>query len=163
MTLLGLIVAGVNLGTELHLLDLDLGLVLTSLLGLDRLLVLVLAVVHDLADGRLRVGGNLDEVEALLGSDALRVTNAEKTQLRAIDTDKTAGTSGDLPVNTGTIGFGYLTHLPFVAVCLVGTPRRGCGLALVGATARKNRSCDMHSPGKIQVNRSYDLSVSSFV
>ena len=56
MALLGLVVANVDLGSELHFLDLDLGLVLTSGLGLHGLLVLELTVVHDLADRRLRAG-----------------------------------------------------------------------------------------------------------
>ena len=140
MALLGLVVAGVDLGTELHLLDLDLGLVLTSLLGLDRLLVLELAVVHDLADGRLRVGRDLDEVEALLGGDAVGVAHAEQAQLRAVDADQATRASGDFPIDAGTFGLGYLTHLPFPAAHR-SVPRRiqETGAALGTAPARFRR------------------------
>ena len=86
VTLLGLVVARIDLGAELHLLDLDLGLVLARLLGLDRLLVLVLAVIHDAANGRLGIGSDLDQIETLiLGKALCRIVG--HLVLGAIDAD----------------------------------------------------------------------------
>ena len=88
VALLGLVVADVDLGTELHLLDLDLGLVLARRLGLAVLLVLELLVVEHLADGRIGVGRDLHEVEALVACDAQGVAHAEEAHLRAVDANQ---------------------------------------------------------------------------
>lgn len=108
MALFGLVVAGVDLGTELHLLDLDTLLVLAGGLLLDGLLVLVLAVIHHLADGRIGIGGDLNEVEVLVVCDALSVANTKKTELGAVDADQTAGTGIDLAIDAGSIVLGYV-------------------------------------------------------
>ena len=63
VALLGLVVLDGDLRPELDLLDVNLGLVLSSLLGLLLLLVPVLPVVHDPGDRRLRLRRYLDEVE----------------------------------------------------------------------------------------------------
>ncbi len=60
---LGVEVAPSDLRAVLHLLDDDVAGLAAGLLGLLRRLVLELAVVHDAADGRVRLGGDLDEVE----------------------------------------------------------------------------------------------------
>src|SRR3954451_24345218 len=65
VSLLGVVVMDADLRAELDLLDVDLALVLPSLLRLLFLLVLVLAVVHDLRDRRVGLRGNLDEIEIL--------------------------------------------------------------------------------------------------
>src|SRR3954447_1306462 len=65
VSLLGVVVMDADLRAELDLLDVDLALVLPSLLRLLFLLVLVLAVVHDLRDRRVGLRCNLDEVEIL--------------------------------------------------------------------------------------------------
>ena len=106
MALLGLVVANVDLGSELHFLNLDLGLVLTSSLGLHGLLVLELTVVHDLADRRLRVGSDLDKV-----GDALGIADGEQTELRAIDANQTARRCSDLVVDAGVIRLSYFPYL----------------------------------------------------
>jgi len=68
MALLGAVVVRVDLGPELDLLDDRLGLVLTRLAGLERGLVLELAVVHQLADRRPGGRRDLDQIEVgLLG------------------------------------------------------------------------------------------------
>ena len=108
VTLLGLVIAHIDLGSELHFLDLDLGLVLTSLLGLHGLLVLELAVVHDLAHGRLGVGRDLHQVKVLVIGDALRITCVEQTELRSIDADKTNARGTNLIVDAGVIRLSYL-------------------------------------------------------
>src|SRR5574340_1075355 len=61
MLLLGLVVVDVDLRTKLDLLDLNPRLVLSGLLGLLLQLVLVLAIVHDLADRRVSVRRDLHE------------------------------------------------------------------------------------------------------
>src|ERR1051325_11715771 len=63
MALLGAVVVRVDLRAELDLLDDRLRLVLTRFPGLDRGLVLELAVVHELADRWPRSGRDLDQVE----------------------------------------------------------------------------------------------------
>ncbi len=108
VTLLGLVIAHIDLRSELHFLNLDLGLVLTSLLGLHGLLVLELAVVHDLAHGRLGVGRDLHQVKVLVVGDALRITSVEQTQLRSIDADETDTRGADLIVDAGVIRLSYL-------------------------------------------------------
>src|SRR5690606_17797089 len=66
---LGVKVMLARLGTELDLFDLDDGLLLFELRGLALLLILELAVVHDLADRWTRHGLHFDEVEpALFGA-----------------------------------------------------------------------------------------------
>jgi hypothetical protein len=62
---LRLVVMFVGLGTELDFLDLNDRLFLFGFLLALLLLVLELPVVHDAADGRIGVGGHLDQVEAL--------------------------------------------------------------------------------------------------
>src|SRR5690242_20756009 len=63
MALLGAVVVRVDLRAQLDLLDDRLRLVLTRFPGLDRGLVLELAVVHELADRWPRSGRDLDQVE----------------------------------------------------------------------------------------------------
>src|SRR3954469_24894100 len=62
---LGVVVVDPDLWPELDLLDVDGNLVLASELGLLLLLVAVLAVIHHLCDGRIGLGGDLDQVEVL--------------------------------------------------------------------------------------------------
>src|SRR6476661_38450 len=63
MALLGAVVVRVDLRAQLDLLDDRLRLVLTRFPGLDRGLVLELAVVHELADRWPRSGRDLDQIE----------------------------------------------------------------------------------------------------
>ena len=81
MVLLRLVVTHIDLRTELHLLDLDTHLFLSCRLGLTILLVLVLAVIHDLAYRRLRVGGNLNKVHVLVVRDAQSILHAKEPEL----------------------------------------------------------------------------------
>ena len=69
---LGVEVAPADLRAVLHLLDGDVGGLAARLLRLLGRLVLVLAVVHDPADRRVRLGGDLDEVEIELPGDGER-------------------------------------------------------------------------------------------
>src|SRR5205809_1013931 len=63
VALLGAVVVRVDLRAQLDLLDDRLRLVLTRFPGLDRGLVLELAVVHELADRWPRSGRDLDQIE----------------------------------------------------------------------------------------------------
>ena len=73
VTLLGLVVVGVDLRAKLHLFDDRVGLVAPCLTCLLGVFVLELAVVHELADRRASRRGNLDEVEiGLLGQPQAR-------------------------------------------------------------------------------------------
>src|SRR4051794_41444582 len=65
VSLLGVVVVDADLRPELDLLHLDLALVLAGLLRLLLLLVLVLAVIHDLGDRRVSLGGDFYEAAGL--------------------------------------------------------------------------------------------------
>ena len=88
VTLLGLVVVLVDLGTELHLLDDGVGLVASGLAGLLGVLVLELAVVHELADGRARGRRDLDEVEIVLAGELHRLLDADDADLLAVGPDQ---------------------------------------------------------------------------
>ena len=77
MTLLGLVVVGVDLRTKLHLLDDHVRLVATRLASLLGVLVLELAVVHELADRRSRGRRHLDEIEVGLLRESQGVVDAD--------------------------------------------------------------------------------------
>ena len=93
VALLGVVVVLRDLRAELDLADRDLLLVLARGLQLLGLLVLVLRVVEHAADGRARLGGDLDEVEIAL----LRVASASAVLTTPIcfpssPTSRTSGT-----------------------------------------------------------------------
>src|SRR5512142_852488 len=81
VALLGAVVMRVDLGAQLDLLDDRLRLVLARLPGLDRGLVLELAVVHELADRRPRGGRDLDQVEIGFLCQLERVVNRDDPDL----------------------------------------------------------------------------------
>ena len=68
MLLLRGVVPHVDLRAELHFLGLDLALVLASLLRLDGLIVLELAVIHDAAHGRFRIRGDFNKIKPLVAA-----------------------------------------------------------------------------------------------
>jgi hypothetical protein len=79
----------VDARAELHLLDDD---DLLLLLGLALLLLFLeeeLAVVHDLADGRVRRRRDLDQVEVFLASHLLRLGDRYDSDLLAVCVDQT--------------------------------------------------------------------------
>ena len=81
--LLGPVVVDPDLRSELDLLDVDLLLVLSGLLGALILLVAVLRVVHDPRDGRICAGCDLDEVEPLAVRELERFLRREDPHLAA--------------------------------------------------------------------------------
>src|SRR5262245_35861830 len=70
--LLEVVIVLVDLRTELDLFDLDHALVLLRFAAALLLLVLILAEVHDSADGRYRSGRNLDQIQPFLLGDRQR-------------------------------------------------------------------------------------------
>ena len=88
MTLLGLVVVRVDLGSQLLFLDDGLLLVLARLACLLSRLVLELAVVHDLADRRFGVRGYFDEVEIGIRGDAECVFDAHDAYLLTTRSDQ---------------------------------------------------------------------------
>ena len=83
MTLFGLVVVRVDLGTQLLFLDDGLLLVLARLACLLSRLVLVLAVVHDLANRRFCIWSYFDKVEIGVHGDAEGVFDAHDAYLLA--------------------------------------------------------------------------------
>ena len=73
----------VDLGPELDFLDLDDVLVPLRFARALLLLVLILPVIHDPADGRHRRGGDLHEVEPLLPGDGQGLRRGHDAQLLA--------------------------------------------------------------------------------
>ena len=88
MALLGAVVVRIDLRPELDLLDDRLRLVLARFPGLERGLVLVLAVVHELGNRRPRCGCHLDQVEVGLLGQPERIVDAYDPDLLAGRADK---------------------------------------------------------------------------
>src|SRR6185312_8203510 len=88
VTLLGLVVVGVDLRTKLHLLDDHVRLVPTGLTGLLGVLVLELPVVHELADRGARRRGDLDQVEVGLLRQAQRVSRRDDADGLAVGSNE---------------------------------------------------------------------------
>src|SRR5262249_14992877 len=89
-----------------HLLDLHLVLLALARLLLLLLLVLVLAVVHDTADRRALVRGDLDQVERLLDRHRQRIRSREHAQLPALVVDDEHLLDPDLLVDARTAVLG---------------------------------------------------------
>ena len=70
-----------DLRTELDFLELDLLLVLLGLVLPFVLFIQELAVVHDPTNGRVRLGGDLDEIEPLLPGQRKSIRNGENPDL----------------------------------------------------------------------------------
>ena len=88
VTLLGLVIVGIDLGSQLLFLDDCLLLVLARLARLLSRLVLELAVVHDLANRRFGVWSYFDEVEIGIRGDAESVFDAHDAYLLATWSDQ---------------------------------------------------------------------------
>ncbi len=88
VALLGLVVVRRDLRPQLHLADRHLLLVLARRLLLLLLLVLVLRVVEHAADGRARLGGDLDEVEVPLARILERLVGLHDADLLALLVDQ---------------------------------------------------------------------------
>ena len=80
-----------------------LGILAVLLLGL-RLFVLELAEVHDLADRRAHIGGDLDEVEAGLLGHALGLVGLDDTDHRAVLVDQADRADADAVIDARARG-----------------------------------------------------------
>ena len=89
VTRFGVEVALADFRPVLHFFHRDVCRLLPSLFGLLALFVLELPVVHDATDGRVRTGGNFDEVEVKPTGHAQRVRNRLDTKLVTGGSDKT--------------------------------------------------------------------------
>ncbi|GAA1209352.1 hypothetical protein GCM10010213_13010 [Microbacterium maritypicum] len=90
-----------DLQTETDFLEDRVRLVAASFLFLLGGLVLELAVVHDLDDGRLRVGGDLDEVEIGFLREAQRGLDADNADLLTRGADEADLGDADALIGTG--------------------------------------------------------------
>ena len=106
VALLGVVVVLGDLRAELDLADRDLLLVLARGLLLLGLLVLVLRVVEDAADGRARLGSDLDEVEVALLRVAQRLVGAHDADLLAVLADEPDLGNADALVDPGRVPLG---------------------------------------------------------
>src|SRR5437763_9154456 len=105
VSLLGVVVANPDLRPELDLLDLDLALVLAGLFRLLLLLVLVLAVVHDLRDRRVGLGSDLDEVEVLGVGMLARLVGGLDTELGTVVVDQPDARDSDRIVDARRVAW----------------------------------------------------------
>jgi len=101
VTLLGLVVVGVDLGSQLLFLDDGLLLVLARLACLLSRLVLVLAVVHDLANRRFGVWSYFHKVEIGIRGDAESVFDAHNAYLLTTWSDQADFGYADALVDAG--------------------------------------------------------------
>ena len=111
---LGVEVAGPDLGPVLHLLDPYVDGLALRLLGPLRLVELVLAEIHDAADGRVGPGGHLDEVEVEVAGDGQRLGQELDAELLPIGIDQAhlAGTDAVIDARIGGGAGCYSTSLP---------------------------------------------------
>ena len=101
VTLLGLVVVRVDLRAELHLFDDGQRLVAPGLTCLLRALVLELAVVHELADGRTRHRGDLDEIQVGFGGEFQGLADRHDADLLALGADEAYLGDADPVVDPG--------------------------------------------------------------
>jgi hypothetical protein len=88
---------------DLDLLDLDHFLLLARLVRLFLLLVFILAVVEDLAHGRIGVGRNLDEIEPGLLGALERLADGDDADLAAVGVDQADLVGTDLFIDAGAV------------------------------------------------------------
>ena len=94
----GVEVANINGHAEPNFLDFDNLLIASHFLFFFVLLVLVLAVVHDTAYGRIGVVTDFDKVKSCVVCHALRFVSRHNTELCTVTTDKANFTISDLTV-----------------------------------------------------------------
>ena len=126
MALLRAVVVRIDLRAELDLLDDRLRLVLARLPGLDRGLVLELAVVNELADRRPRSRCDLDQVEIGFGSQLKCLTDRDDPDLLPLRSYEPDLGSTDALVNTRFDADVTSMSLPPAAGPSGGGSRRPC-------------------------------------
>src|SRR5436189_5626453 len=105
----------VDLRAELDLLDDRLRLVLTRFPGLDRGLVLELAVVHELADRWPRGRRDLDEIEVGLLGQPQSIADGDDADLLTVQTDEPHLGDADPVVDAGFDADGASSELLIAA------------------------------------------------
>ena len=98
---LGAVVVLVDLGPELDLLELGVGLVAPGVTCLHGRLVLELAVVHETRHGGAGVRGDLNQVEVSLLRQTQGILHADDADLLAAGADKTHLGDADPFIDTG--------------------------------------------------------------
>jgi hypothetical protein len=91
----------VDLETEPHLFEDGVGLVALGLFRLLRGFVLELAEVHDLRDGRLGVGSNLNQIQVGRLGKAKGLLDADDTDLLALWANETYLRDADSVIRSG--------------------------------------------------------------
>jgi hypothetical protein len=91
----------VDLQSESYLFEYGVCLVATSFFGLLRGLVLEFPEVHNLGNGRLRVRGNLDEIEISIRREAQCMLNRHDTNLFATGPYQSHLGDADFVIRTG--------------------------------------------------------------
>ena len=97
---LRLVVVLVNLQTKTNLFEDRVRLVTPGLFRLLRRFVLELAEVHDLRDGRLGVGSNLNQIQVGLSSQTKSVFDTDYSDLFAVGANKTDLRNADSVIGT---------------------------------------------------------------
>jgi hypothetical protein len=96
---LDLVIAFIGAGAEFHLLDLDDLLLGTCFLLALLFLVLELAIIHQAADRRRCIGGNLDQIYFVLLGQAQRLGGLDHPKLLAVNADQTDFRYADFTVD----------------------------------------------------------------
>ena len=99
VTLFGLVVVRIDLRPELHFFDDRQDLVSPGLPGLLRALVLELSVVHELADGRAGIRGDLYQIEICLLRESQGFTDRDNADLLTLGSDEANLGNADPVVN----------------------------------------------------------------
>ena len=114
MALLDLEVVVVDLQTEANFLDFRSALVTTCLASLDLLVVLILAVIDELGNRRLRVGRHLDEIEVRFLCQVQCDGSRDDSHLFAVRADQTHLGDANLVVNAWFVADDDSNpHVPF--------------------------------------------------
>ena len=105
---LHLVVMLINIGTELDFLDVDNLLLFAGFIGTFLGFVFEFAVIQDLADGRVNIRLNFNQIETDLISTANGIIHGDDTELLTIfiNTTDTGGGNGAVNTGAGTRGWG---------------------------------------------------------
>ena len=98
---LGLVVVHVDLQSKTHFFEDGVGLVALGFFRLLRGFVLELAEIHNLGDGRLGIGSNLNQIQVCLLGKTNGVFNAHYTDLLAVGANKSDLRHADSVIGTG--------------------------------------------------------------
>ncbi len=149
VTLFGLVIVIVNLWSQLLFFDDGLLLVSAGFARLLRGLVLVLAVVHDLADRRSGIGSNFDKVEICVRGDAKCVFDTHNAYLLPPWADQSDFRYADALVDAGFSADGA----SLVGCCSRRDQLVGPGRNQVGNTPKPSAKKALHKQGPMPTDR----------